>query len=155
MANLHVYELTSPGGYEAISEDGALSNPVTTTHDGKTGEITEMKLYVGRDNVSSYSNIRVSATSTAGDLVEIYSAGGASRGTSGWGVKLWPPGPVDPGYDPREKDWDDTKYGTTIEIADIDSSIKRSFWYKIESPAGIRVENKTSISLILQFVEAP
>ena len=152
MANLHVYELVSPGSYEVISEDGALTNPATSVHDGKTGEIVERKLYVGRDDPPglSYTNILVSATSTAGDTVEIASSGGAARGTSGWGVKLL----LDPGYDPKESDWNDTAYGTAILIADIATSAKRPFWLRIESPAGIRVENKTSISLILQFVEA-
>jgi len=157
MANLHVYELVSPGSYEVISEDGALTNPVTSTHDGKVGETTEMKLYVGGDdNTKTYTNIRVSAMSTAGALVEIasvdHAAGGSGRGTSGWGVKLL----VDPGYDPKESDWA-INYGMTIDIADITASAattKRPFWFRIESPAGIRVENKTSISLILQFVEA-
>ena len=159
-SHLHIYELVSPGAYQQISEDAAFTNPITTVHDGKTGDIFEVKLYVGGDSDScTYTNIQVSATSTEGDEVEIYSAGGASRGTSGWGVKLM----VDPGYDPKERDWDapDVNYGAMplgyIEIADITSnaaSTKRPFWFRIESPTGVRVENKNSISLELTFVEA-
>ena len=146
---LRIYEQTSPGVYSDFSIDGDFSNPLTTTHDGKTGSTLEMKLYVGRasGSTSSYERIQVKPVSLTSDN-DIDPTGPSQ---TGWGVKVM----ADPGHTPTETEWSEVDYGAAVDIADISDNSKLPFWYRIESPAGIRAGNKKNIALVVMFTEVP
>ena len=145
--SLCIYEQTSPGVYAAFSVDGEFTNPITTVHNGQTGDTFELELFVRADDTNSYTNIQVKALSTEEDI-----GSGSSPGDTGWGIKLL----VDPGYTPAEEDWDAVSYGTAIGIADIVSSSTtyRAFYLRIESPRSISVKNKQNISLYILSTES-
>jgi len=147
--SLLVYEQTSPGVYSAFSVDGVHTNPITTVHHGRNGNTFEKKLYLGREtgNTHSFTNVRIKPSSLTSDS-DIGS--GSNPGSTGWGVKIM----VDPGYDPTEDDWDATYYGTTIDMSDISNDAKLPFWFRIESPRGISIQNKKNITLLLMFTES-
>jgi hypothetical protein len=141
--SLLVYEQTAPGVYSAFSTGGTHTNPVSTIHHGRNGDI-------GREigNSSTFTNIRIEPVSlTIDDDI----GSGSSPGSTGWGVKLM----VDNGHDPTESEWDATDYGNTIDIDDISSDTKQAFWFRIESPRGISIQNKKNIALTLMFTETP
>ena len=144
---LRIYEQTSPGVYEAFSVDQAQTNPISTVHNGRNGDIFEMKLYVGRvvGSTHTYERIQVKPVSRT----EANDIDPTGENPTGWGVKLM----VDEGHDPTEAEWDATDYGVAIDIDDIDGDEKLPFWYRIESPRGIRVSNKHNIALLIVFTE--
>ncbi len=148
--SLLIYEQTSPGVYAEFSVDGAHTDPLTTVHHGRNGDTFERELYLGRPsgNSSDFTNVRIKADSLTEDS-DIGS--GSSPGDSGWGVKLM----VDPGHDPTESEWDATDYGSTIDFEDIDSDNKQPFWFRIESPRGISIQNKKNIALLILLTETP
>ena len=147
---LVAYEEVSVGVYTAYSIDGLQTNPLTTVHHGRNGDTFETQLYAGRESgdSSTYTNVRVKPDSLTLDA-DIGS--GSTPGTSGWGVKLM----VDPGHTPTESEWDATDYGTTIDLANISDDSKLPFWFRIESPRGEDVKNKTNIALYLMYTETP
>lgn len=148
--SLLVYEQTSPGVYSDFSIDGEHTDPITTVHHGRNGDTFERELYVGRPtgNTSDFTNVRIKADSlTIDDDI----GSGSSPGTTGWGVKLM----VDPGHDPTESEWDATDYGSTISLANISTDAKLPFWFRIESPRGVSIQNKKNIALLVLFTETP
>jgi hypothetical protein len=145
---LGIYTETSPSVYEQHSESGAQTNPVTTVHHGRSGDTFEKKLYVRADNSNTYTNIQVQPQSKTEDD-DIGS--GSSRGSSGWGVKL-----IAQDDEPTEVDWEAADYGAAVDITDIsDNSTYVPFWYRIESPSGLSVENKDNIALVILCTETP
>jgi hypothetical protein len=148
--SLVAYEQTSPGVYAAFSVGGTHTDPLTTVHHGRNGDTFERELFVGREagNTSTFTNVRVKPDSlTADDDIGT----GPNPGSTGWGVKIM----VDPGHEPTESEWDATDYGSTIELADITGDEKLPFWFRIESPRGISIQNKKNITLLLMFTETP
>ena len=148
--SLRIYEQTSPGEYSAFSIDGDHTAPLTTVHHGRNGDTFEQKLYLGRitGNASTFTNVRVKAASlTSSDDI----GSGSNPGDTGWGVKLM----LDPGHDPTQSDWDSADYGTILEFSDISSDTKLPFWFRIESPRGISIQNKQNIALYIMFTETP
>ena len=150
--SLLVYEQTSPGVYTAFSIDGRHTEPITTVHHGRNGDTFERELFVGREsgNTSAFTNVRVVPQSLTEDA-DIGS--GSDPGTTGWGVKIM----LDPGHEPTETEWDATDYGTTILLDNIPypGDPKLPFWFRIESPRGIDIQNKKNIALLLLFTETP
>ncbi len=149
--SLLVFKQTSPGIYSAFSMDGVYTNPITTVHHGRNGDTFEQQLYIGREigNASSFTNVRIKPISSINTAVYVGSEN--SPGTSGWGVKIM----VDPGHEPTESEWDMTNYGSTIDLANISTDTKLPFWFRIESPRGIAIQNKKDIALLLMFTETP
>jgi hypothetical protein len=150
---LGIYRLVSPGVYEKHSEDGSASNPITTKHHGRNGDIFELKRFVRADDDHTYTNIQVAAQSLDADddIGE-----GSNPGNTGWGVKLL----LDTGSDPTETDWDAVNYGDPIDIVADDESISDdstyiAFWYRIESPPGEDVKTKTNVGLYLYYTDTP
>jgi hypothetical protein len=145
---LGIYSL-GDGTYTEHSYDTAMTNPITTVHHGRDGTVTEKKLYVKSDNSSTYTLINVIpiTLSSSNDI-----GLGSDAGNTGWGVKVM----ADPGRTPTENDWAQVEYGASVSIASIGSSSEvRGFYFRIESPRGIPVGNKTNISLQLQYLEIP
>jgi len=146
---LAIYEQTSPAVYAAFSSGGTFTNPVTTKHHGRDGDVEEVQLYVRSNNANTYTNIEVVAytTDSADDI-----GTGSNPGATGWGVKMM----ADPGHEPTEDEWTATDYGANVDITDISSSSTYiPFWVRIESPAAIRVTNKNNISLRLDYTDTP
>jgi len=148
--SLLVSKQTSPGVYSNFSIDGAQTSPLTTIHHGRNGHTEELKLYLGREagNTSTFTNVCVTpVTSGAADIGDP-----SGPGTTGWGVKVM----IDPGHEPTEAEWDTVDYGLAAgPFADISTDRKLPFWFRIESPRGIIVQNKTNISLLITFTETP
>ena len=147
--SLLVSKQTNPGIYSDFSVDGAQTSPLTTIHHGRNGHTEELKLYLGREagNTSTFTNVCVTpVTSGVADI-----GSGVNPGTTGWGVKVI----IDPGHEPTEAEWDAIDYGAFAEFANISTDTKLPFWFRIESPRGIIVQNKTNISLLVTFTETP
>ena len=144
---LGVYSLVGVD-YIKHSEDGTQTDPIATVHHGRDGDTFNKKLFIKSNNTNTYTNIQIKATSSDG--LDIGS--GITPGTTGWGVKLM----EDPGHDPTELEWDATDYGTTISFTGetiTDTTTVLPFWFRVESPRGQSIRNKTGISLVLMFVE--
>lgn len=143
---LVVFQETEPSVFEEISYDGDMSNPITTTHNGQLAETFEKKLYVGRPvgNVSTFTNISLQPVSSGTQDIDP-----DGDEPTGWGVKIM----NDPGRTPTETDWAVVDYGDPIDITDISTDSKIPFWFRIESPRGISIQNKTNISLELTYTE--
>jgi hypothetical protein len=146
--SLGVYKINDLGAYEQHSEDGAMTNPITTVHHGRDGDVFEKQLYIIASDEHAYTNIQVKAVSTTSDDdIGL----GSNEGTSGWGVKL-----TTQDYNPTETDWDAIEYGVAVDISSIAASTTiRSFWVRIESPRGISVGNKENIKLLLFYTDTP
>ena len=145
--SLGLYEQISAGVYKAYSSAGTFTNPIITKHNGRNSDIEEKQLYIRANNSNSYTNITIVAyTSDSADDI----GSGSNPGSTGWGVKLM----NDPGHEPTEDEWTSTDYGASITISNISSSsVYLPFWFRIESPASIRVTNKTNIKLRIQYTE--
>ena len=148
--SLLVYEQTSPGVYAAFSVGGVHTDPLTTVHHGRNGDTFERELFVGREsgNTSTFTNVRIvpSSLTSESDI-----GSGENPGDTGWGVKIM----NDPGHEPTESEWDATDYGDAIDFSDISTDDKQGFWFRIESPRGIDIQNKKNITLLITFVETP
>ena len=144
--SLFVYNLVSPGVYAAISVDNDQTNPITTVHHGRNGDIFETKLFLGREDedTHTYSNIQLTPVTLNSDQ----DIDPGSPGT-GWGVKVL----LDTGHDPVESEWSVVNYGAAIIFADITTDAKIPFWYRIESPRNISIQNKRNIALRVTFTE--
>ena len=148
--SLGIYTLDSQGSYSKHSDDGSMSNPITTVHHGRDGDTIEKQLWIKSSNDNAYSNIQVKPVSiSSDDDIGI----GTYRGTSGWGVKLM----EHPGHNPTEAEWDAVEYGAVCDIADdiTSSNDARVFWCRIESPRGINVQNKNNIKFVILYTETP
>lgn len=148
---LVVFQETSPSVYEEISYDGDFSNPITTVHNGQLAETYEKKLYIGRPdgNTSIFTNITLTPDSSGTQDIDP-----DGIDPSGWGVKIL----IDPGHDPTETDWAGVDYGGPIteeDIGDITTDAKVAFWFRVQSPRGISIQNKTNIFLTLVYTETP
>ena len=57
---LKLYYKNSSGSYVAVSEDDTLTAPISTTHDGKNGDIKTTVLYLRNDDSSLwFSDIEI------------------------------------------------------------------------------------------------
>lgn len=147
---LGIYEKVAESRYVAYSNDGDQTNPVTTSHDGRNGDTFEIQLYLKSDDSHTYTNISIKPISkTSDDDIGL----GSNSGTSGWGVKLL----ENPSHTPTENDWDSVEYGEQIDYASSVSIASNTtiipFWYRIESPRGINVQNKNNIALQLLYTD--
>jgi len=129
------------GDYIAHSTDNDFTKPVLTIHDGSARTVIDKKLFLKRDNSSTYTLIQLTIASGDGD---------------GWVVKCGDFGIITP----TESDWEgagdnfmfmDPESPSESLVLDTDSPIP--FWIRIISPAGIPVQNKTNSSLTLSFKE--
>ena len=128
-----------------------VTNPITTTHNGKSGDQKSVCLYLRNDDVAKwYSNIIVRPV----DLVDPEPYGDIAYNETGWGVKLNPGG-----TEPTETEWVDILWGEPINMSNIgsdsayDITTYSPFWYLISCPPNMDAQNKSDIVLNAEFTE--
>ena len=134
----------------AISTDSLL-NPVTTVHDGKTGDTVTLQLYIRNDDALKwFSSIRVFPL----DTEDANPYGDVNHSETGWGIKL------SPGADePTFGEWEDLHWGDTIAMSNIgadsspDTTTYFPFWYYITCPPNTDAKTKTDILLRAEYTE--
>ena len=148
---LKVYFRDSNGLLSEASTGTTLTNPITTTHDGKEGDEKSILLYLRNDDSTKwYSNITI----TPVDLVDANPYGDVAYDETGWGVKL-----NKGGTEPTEAEWDDIDWGEVISMDNIgsdgsgDSTTYNPFWYYISCPPNTNAQNKTDIVLKVEYTE--
>jgi hypothetical protein len=148
---LKLYYEDSYGNKSEVSSGTDFSNPITTTHDGKNGDLKSVCLYIKNDNTSLwYSNIEILPV----DLVDASPYGDVSYDETGWGVKL-----NEGGTEPTPSEWNDIDWGKKLPIEDIGSSLGADtttyfpFWYLVTCPPNTDVQNKSDIILRVSYTE--
>ena len=149
--SLHVYYKDTNGIFVEVSEDNDILTPITTVHDGKSGDIKTICLYLRNDQSSKwYSNIRIKPT----DLVDANPYGDVIYTETGWGVKL-----NKGGTEPTQAEWNNIDWGIEISMDNIgsnslgDTATYAPFYYLITCPPNANVENKEDIVLEVSYTE--
>jgi hypothetical protein len=137
--------------YVEVSSGNEFTTPITTTHDGKNGDIKTMCIYLKNDDLSLwYSNIIV----TPVDLVGDSTTEDTSYEETGWGIKL-----SKGGTSPTSAEWNDIDWGDSISMDNIgaesagDDSTYSPFWYLISCPPNTDAQNKSDIVLRVSYTE--
>jgi hypothetical protein len=148
---LGLYYRNTSGSYVAVSTAPDLSSPITTTHDGKNGDVKTVLLYIRNDNAALwYSNIRIRPI----DTLEAYPYGDVIFTETGWGIKLSSGGTA-----PTASEWDDILWGNELSMDNIgtnslgNTTTYYPFYYYIVSPPNIPAANKTDIQLDVRYTE--
>ena len=148
---LKVYFRDSNGALSEASTGTTLTNPITTTHDGKEGDEKSILLYLRNDDATKwYSNVTI----TPVDLIDANPYGDVAYSETGWGVKL-----NKGGTEPTEAEWDDIDWGEAISMDNVgadgagDSTTYAPFWYYISCPPNTDAQNKTDIVLKVEYTE--
>jgi hypothetical protein len=137
--------------FTEITTSGDLTEPIVTAHDGQTGGVVTLQLYLRNDESTLwYSNVTIRPV----DLVEAYPYGDVAYTETGWGVKL------SQGSDePTTAEWEDIEWGNTIDMPDVGSSSLANtttyspFWYLISCPPNLDAITKTDIVLRTSWTE--
>lgn len=122
------------GNYVPHSSENTFSQPIITIHDGSSITAVDQKLYLKRDDEHVYSEIRISIL---------------DNGSSGWTMKCADFGVVVP----VDKDWEGKTDEMNLGSITINNDAPILFWIRVVSPSGIPVQNKTDISLIVNYKE--
>ena len=122
------------GNYIPHSTEGLFSQPIITIHDGSSITAVDQKLYLKRDDDHTYSEIRISII---------------DNGSSGWTMKCADFGVLTP----VDKDWEAETDETSFRTLVINNDAPILFWIRVVSPVGIPVQNKTDISLVVNYKE--
>lgn len=137
--------------FVAITNSGDLTSPLTTVHDGKTGDTQTVQCYIRNDNSSKYySNIVI----TPVDLVDANPYGDVIYSETGWGVKL-----NAGASEPTEGQWNDLDWGDSISMSNIgasglpDTTTYYPFWYLVTCPPNTNAKVKTDIVLQVSYTE--
>jgi hypothetical protein len=135
-----------------ISQNGLMTSPLATVHDGKTGDVTSTQLYMRNDNESFwYSNIEIFPFDK--DIGEI-GKGDICFEDTGWGMKL-SLGSIEP----TAAMWEDIDWGESIIISQIgdtgepDIAQYHPFWCMITCPPNHNATTKENISLRVEYTE--
>jgi len=98
-----------------ISSDLNLDTPLTTIHNGKTGDVVTTQIYIRNDDATKwFSNIILQPV----DLVDANPYGDVAYSETGWGVKL--------SYgsaEPTVGEWEDLAWGNEIDAPNIGSAL--------------------------------
>ncbi|RLC00774.1 MAG: hypothetical protein DRH90_17720 [Deltaproteobacteria bacterium] len=148
---LKIYYKDSNEQFVEISLYGDLASPVTTVHNGKTGNNVITQLFLRNDAASKwFSNISILPVDT--ENVNPY--GDVSYVETGWGVKL-----SEGASEPSKGQWEDTDWGDTASMEAIGSDVAADtttyypFWYLISSPPNIDATVKTDILIQVSYTE--
>lgn len=148
---LEVYFRDSDDALSLATVGTDLTNPITTTHDGKEGDEKATLLYLRNNDATKwYSNIVI----TPVDLIDADPYGDIAYSETGWGVKL-----SEGGTEPTEAEWDDLDWGEATSMSDVgsdsigDSTTYAPFWYFISCPPNTNAQNKTDIVFKVEFTE--
>lgn len=148
---LVIYYKDDDDQFVDVTIDGDLDSPIQTIHDGKTGDIKTVQLYLRNDDATKwFSNIYIQPF----DLEDANPYGDVIYNETGWGVKLSPGA-----AQPTTGEWDDIDWGRYIIMSDIgsdssaDTTTYYPFWYLITCPPNEDVKIKTDIVLKVSYTE--
>lgn len=135
-----------------ISQDGVMTSPLATVHDGKTGDETATQLYLRNDNENFwYSNIEIFPfDKNAGMIYE----GDVNYEDTGWGMKLFL-GETEP----TSAMWEDIDWGESIIMSKIgdtgvpDIAGYHPFWCYLTCPPNHDAAIKENLSLRIEYTE--
>lgn len=145
---LAVYYKNESDQFVEATIDSDLTNPITSVHNGKAGDVKTIQLYLRNDDVTEwFSNIQIEPL----DSVEPYDVG---YDETGWGVKL-----SAGAAEPTSGEWEDMQWANQITMVDIGSDSAANtttyfpFWYLITCPPNEEVKIKTDIVLDVSYTE--
>ena len=148
---LKLYYKTEEDSFAAITNNGDLTQPLTTTHDGKTGDEQTVQVYLRNDDATKwYSNIIIKPV----DLVDANPYGDIIYSETGWGVKL-----NKGSEEPTQGEWEDLDWGDSINMENIGSNSLANtatyypFWFLITCPPNTNAKIKTDIVLNVSYTE--
>ena len=134
-----------------ITNSGDLLSPLTTVHDGKTGDIQTVKVYLRNNDTSKwFSNIIIKPI----DLIDANPYGDIIYSETGWGVKL-----NGGAEEPTSGEWDDIDWGDQISMPNLGSNASPDvatyspFWFLITCPPNTDAKTKTDIVLNVSYTE--
>lgn len=134
-----------------ISSDSAFTNPLVSTHDGKTGDIITTQLFLRNDDSAKwYSNVTIQPY----DLTSEVDKDDTDYESTGWGVKL-----SEGADEPTLAMWDDIDWGEQIDMSDVgsdiaaDTSTYAPFWRLISCPPNTDAQVKLNIPLRVEYTE--
>lgn len=140
------------GSFVEISTGGEMTSPLSTVHDGKTGEDVSVQLYIRNDDSSKwYSNIEIFPFDKSVGMIE---SGDVVYDDTGWGMKL-SLGSVEP----SAAAWEDIDWGEAVLISSIGSSGSADttqyhpFWCLLSCPPHHKATTKENISLRVEYTE--
>jgi hypothetical protein len=150
MLNTYRYDEQN-NSYEQISIDGALTNPLRTSHDATNGEIVEKKVFLRNvDNTLYYTDITLTGRPARKTRV-----GDPNYPEASIGFKI-----IVQDEQPTENQWLAAQSGESVSMSDIgdsqeaDTSFK-AFWIQIEISPGSRPKVVTDISLAIDAFSNP
>ena len=134
--SIGIYTTADPD--EAISEDGALTNPLLVSVDGKLGGVIQQLLYIRNDDENvAYSGINLAVISDDISLVD---------GTNGYTWKL-----AVGDTQPTDSEWNDITTANTIDFDMIgdeslgDTSTYLPFWIRASVDRNSTVNTFTNV----------
>ena len=138
--------------FVAISQNGIMSSPLATVHDGKTGDMYVTQLYLRNDNpLVWFSNIEVFPfDKNAGEILK----GDVNYQDTGWGIKL-----SLSSSEPTQGMWEDIEWGESVLIDKVgdsgnpDTAKYHPFWYMITCPPNHDAAIKENITFRVEYTE--
>jgi hypothetical protein len=131
--------------------DQFVTGSIITTHDGKSGDVHAVQLFLRNDDVNLwFSNIQV----TPVDSTATASLDETDYDSTGWGVRL-----IAGDNEPSASHWSSTNWGIAISMPNIgasgsaDISTYYSFWYQITCPPNENAETKQNIVFRVTYTE--
>jgi len=141
------------GSFVEMSTGGDMTSPLSTVHDGKTGEDVSVCLYIRNDDpLKWFSNIEVFPFDKAVGLI---GGGDVGYDDTGWGVKL-SLGSVEP----SAAEWDDIDWGESLLLSNIGSSGSpdttqyHPFWCLLSCPPNHKATTKENLSFRVEYTES-
>ena len=148
---IKIYYKNTSEEYVEVSTGNNLSSPINTTHDGRTGTVQTLLLYLRNDDEDKYyTNISILPV----DLELTSSLSDVLYEETGWGIKL-----STGGVEPSSSEWENVNWGESITIEDIGSSSAGDtttyypFWYMISSPPNTDAQIKKDLVLRTNYTE--
>jgi len=134
-----------------ITDSGDITNPLTTVHDGKTGDEKTVQVYLRNDETTKWFSNNIIRPI---DLVDANPYGDIIYTETGWGVKLRAGS-----QEPTSGEWEGIDWGDSANMPNIgsnagaDTATYFSFWYLITCPPNTNAKIKTDIVLNLSYTE--
>lgn len=138
---LKAYQSADPS--TAFSIEGANTNPIRHTFDGRTGGVIETRYYVRNDdNTIQCSNIQVTLSDNEGrDII---------HGQDGyvWKLKAGDTQPLD-------EEWQTINVASGISLGNLtNTTTYLPFWLRVEVPANAAVESFDDVQVLLTCDES-
>lgn len=137
--------------YVEVSSGNDSSQPITSVHNGKTGDVVSDQLFIRNDNINAwYSNIVISSY----DSTTAPGKDDTDYDSTGWGIKL-----SDGEEEPTSSEWNNIQWANSIDMEDIgepgqgDSTTYFPFWRLITCPPHTDIQIKKNIFIRAEYTE--